>query len=473
MILRKTPSAFLRTLRTLSPEQLPVLPTKKLSARQRKRLEDAVLDRIRAEENRTVFDADPTDRTPKRNEDFVFYDSPYEMTVIGGRGAWKHRLKTALAACLCFAVLTAAVLYGTKLLRLVTPGGLSDDTDLASAHGTETTAVLVETGVPYPGEDAEGFSLEIVQAGTHDKTGYLTLQVTLTFDGKPLEGIAIQYRRVILSLWDPDVRVWRAKYDVYTSNQPKEEIMAGDLHFSLNGQGLTTSADAVITIPRDIRDYTGVWGISLEGLTLVHNSSDPTDPENILVTEVLTDGAVHATFFSRAGAPSENADIASTRDTTTPPPDAAEMPLSASEDYALLLSRVTADGMYNTLDVVLDIPGGNPDGYAVYYRTEETELWNHEKQMWEGKHGTGFGGDDDTVFAKMLCAGEIHFTVDETSGATFDSIRVKLGDPGWYRTTLRGLVLVREAREGEEDDFSNLVCEELEAGAVSVIYHIE
>ena len=298
MILRKTPSVFLRALRSLSPDALPALPEKKLSAAQQKRLEQVVFSRIVAEQNRTIFDT-VSDSAASADETFLVFLDSGRITQIGGRGAWKYYLKNVLAACLCFALLVSAVLLGGRLARLTGRGDSATDTESAHMQVSETTTPLKETGVPYPGEDAEGFSLQMVQAGVHDQTGYLTLQVTLTKDGEPMQGIAVQYRRVTLSLWDPDVRVWRAKYGVFTSNQPKAEIMAGDLHFSLNGQGQTASADAVITIPSDIRGFTGVWGLSLEGLTLVRNSSDPTDPENTLVTEVLTEGAVHTTFFSK------------------------------------------------------------------------------------------------------------------------------------------------------------------------------
>ena len=56
MILRKSPSAFLRALRSVPADTLPALKVKKLSRRQMKRLEDAVFARIAASENRTVFD---------------------------------------------------------------------------------------------------------------------------------------------------------------------------------------------------------------------------------------------------------------------------------------------------------------------------------------------------------------------------------------------------------------------------------
>ncbi|MBR5871779.1 MAG: hypothetical protein IKZ09_12160, partial [Clostridia bacterium] len=271
MILRKTPSVFLRTLRAISPDALPALPTKKLSAAQTKRLENAVFSRIAAEQNTSVFtmteEADSYDR----------FDAPYESTPIGGKAAWRDFAKMAVTACLCFALLASVVLIGGKLAQLSNPGPATDTT--TGTHISDTEAIWLEpqeTGVPYPGEHAEGFSLEIDTKGVHDLTGDLTLAVSLKRDGEPLDGISVQCRRVTLSLWDPDACVWNARYDVYTPDEPNTENFEGGLYFSPNSQGQLLSDEAIITIPHDIRGFPGIWCISLEGLTLVHNSSDPT-----------------------------------------------------------------------------------------------------------------------------------------------------------------------------------------------------
>ena len=72
----------------------------------------------------------------------------------------------------------------------------------------------------------------------------------------------------------------------------------------------------------------------------------------------------------------------------------------------------------------------------------------------------------------MTMAGDIHFLVDGEEGAADASLPFTLPDDGWYRITLRGLVLVREAREGEEAEW-NLVCEPLDDGAVYAVFHKE
>ena len=47
-----------------------------------------------------------------------------------------------------------------------------------------------------------------------------------------------------------------------------------------------------------------------------------------------------------------------------------------------------------------------------------------------------------------------------------------LPDNGWYLITLRGLVLVRDAKEGEEAQW-NLVTESLDDGAVYALFYKE
>ncbi len=379
------------------------------------------------------------------------------MTVIGGRGAWKHYLKTALAACLCFAVLVTGVLYRHDIALYLAEHSWLVDTDA----GYEDTQAIDTDALIVPVDTAEGFSLQIYEKGYHVQTGYPTLVVHLTRDGEPIEGISVQYSRVMLSLWDYDVRTWRTKYDVYTSGQPIAAVMAGDLHFPLVGQGAVSTAEGVITIPRDIRGYTGVWCLSLEGLTLVRDDPDSTKDVD-LIAEVLTDGTVHALFQSRTSDEGDNTEKPSYQALVTPPP-------SASEDYKLFLSHTDVKDDTVTLDLVLECPDGKPDGYAVYYETCEIELWNHEKQVWEGKFGTD---SVDVPFEKMLMAGDVQFVVDRYSENTYASLSYDLPHDGWYRLTLTGLVLVREAREGEVAEY-NLVTETLDEGAVWTVFYKE
>ncbi len=480
MILRKTPSVFLRTLRTIPAGKLPILPAVKLSARRQKRLEDAVFARIAKEQNRTIFDAEPIQMNTSPDDDaYVTYDSPFEMTVIEP-GTWKRNLRrslaSVLAACLCFAVLAAAVLYRHDIALFFAQHSHLVDTDVVP--GDVDTQALNTDALIVPDNTAEGFSLEIFEKGYHNQTGYPTLIVHLTRDGEPMKGISVQYSRVMLSLWDPDVRVWRTKYDVYTSGQPIAAVMAGDLHFPMIGQEAVSTVEGAITIPRDIRDYTGVWCLSLEGLTLVRDDPDSTKDVD-LIAEVLTNGTVHALFQSRAGDIAGSTDDAQDNSTVPQPPESVLLPHDASNLSTLLLSHTKLDGDTVTLDLVLNAPAADPDGYAVYYRIEETERWNDEKQVWESKHGTDFSGND-TTFAKMLMAGDVHFVIDDTSDRIFDtpytifgSVTMTLPDDGWYRLTLRELVLVREAVEGEEAAFSHLMTEEIDHGAVSIIFYKE
>lgn len=481
MILRKSPSAFLRALRSVPSDTLPALKVKKLSRRQMKRLEDAVFARIAASENRTVFDefkaVPPAGcRTDTHHSMFApDEDSAPHIEVIGVF-SWKKALPSILAACLCFAVLVTGVFFRSDIAIYLANHGWIAEAE-SSTDYTDTQALNTDLVLP-PDDTAENFSLEITEMGYHDQTGFPTLILQLTTNGEPMEGISVQYSRVTLSLWDPDVRVWRAKYDVYTSGQPIAAVMAGDLHFPMIGQEAVSTVEGVITVPRDIRGYTGVWCLSLEGLTLVRDDPDSTKDVD-LIAEVLTNGTVHALFQSRAGDIAGSTDVSQDNNTVPQPPESVLLPPDASNLSTLLLSHTKIDGDTVTLDLVLNAPAADPDGYAVYYRIEETELWNDEKQVWESKHGTDFSGND-TTFAKMLMAGDVHFVIDDTSDRIFDtpytifgSVTMTLPDDGWYRLTLRELVLVREAVEGEEAAFSHLMTEEIDHGAVSIIFYKE
>ena len=80
-------------------------------------------------------------------------------------------------------------------------------------------------------------------------------------------------------------------------------------------------------------------------------------------------------------------------------------------------------------------------------------------------------------FAHMLMAGDggmqfwlgTHFEPTDAATATMSYL---LPDNGWYRITLRGLVLVRDAKEGEEAQW-NLVTESLDEGAVYALFYKE
>lgn len=475
MILRKSPSAFLRALRAVSSDQLPALKEKKLSRRQMKRLENAVFSRIAADENRTIFDENNTigsaaHHTPPSHPIHVPDKENTPIIEEIGVFSWKKAFPSILAACLCFAIVTTGILFrGDIAIYLANHGWIADTESVTEHVHTEST----DTDTPsVPDNTAEGFSLEISEKGYHNQTGYPTLVVHLTRDGEPMEGVSVQYSRIMLSLWDPDVRVWRTKYDVYTSGQPIAEIMAGDLHFSLIGQGAVQTAEGVITVPRDIRGITGVWCLTLEGLTLVRDDPDSTKDID-LTAEVLTDGSVHALFQSvgqqqSVTTPDENQSV---RDTTTPPPIAACKPVLASEKYSLLISDAAVKDNHITLDVVLGTPNGKPDGYAVYYKTCDIELWNHEEQKWEGKFGTDTVTINDPMFEKMLVAGDVQFVVDRYTENTYGTLTYDLPDHGWFRIILSDLILVREAREGETSAFYNLVCETLEEGSIYAVFH--
>ena len=487
MILRKTPSAFLRTLRSIPADKLPTLPQKKLSRAQYRRLENAVFTKIAAEEHQMVFD---TVSTAVGQEPLPFYDSPFEMTVIGERGAWKKQLRrnlpTVIAAFLCFAVLVTGVYFRGNIASYLYTGVWTTDTSGmpdTSARDTENALYresdLPETGVAPPFENAEGLRLDVIEIDT-TYTGRTSLSVRLTSDD-PLEGISVQYSRVILTKWNSETEQYETLYDVYTSPQPKLDILAGVLDFPLIGLGKTNTVEADITVSRDLRGQTGIYYLVLEGLTLVRDSDDPGsgDYETALIAQTLTDGTVLGSFvIYPEGIETMPVETLPPRDTVTPPPDSASVPHDASNLSTLVLSDTKIDGNNVTLHLALNVPNIDPDGVAVYYRIEETELWNEEKQVWEGKHGTDLSGDD-TYFAKMVMAGDLHFEIDGVADSIFDTpysvfgkISMTLPDDGWYRITLRGLVLVRDAKEGEAAEW-NLVTEVLDEGAVYALFYKE
>lgn len=475
MILRKTPSVFLRALRSVPQEKLPRLPEKKLSAHKQRRLEDAVFARIAEEQNRTVFDEDPAAHSTAPDDAFAVYDSPYKMTVIGERGAWKRYIGSVLAACLCFAVLVTAVLYRHDIAMYFTERGWiavtdtdTDHEDTQAIHEWTTDEALLS--LPPDGA-ADDYHMQVIshQAEEHQ----LTLQLRLTSsDGTRFEGIAVQYGHVALELWDPGVRRWILKYEDTIPHQPTAQIMAGDLHFDIHGLGAVNEAEMTLSLPMDLTDYQGVWRISLDGMTMVRDAKPGEEADYSLVAEPLCEGVVWALFSSEeAPASTERADAQTLppRDTVTPPPQSAHRPLLATDDYSLLLSDTKVKDDTVTLELVLQTPGGKPDGYAIYYETCEIDLWNHEKQVWEGKFGTD---SVDVPFEKMLLAGDVQFVVDRYSENTYASLSYDLPHDGWFRLTLTGLVLVREAREGEEAEY-NLVTETLDEGAVWVVFYKE
>ena len=65
----------------------------------------------------------------------------------------------------------------------------------------------------------------------------------------------------------------------------------------------------------------------------------------------------------------------------------------------------------------------------------------------------------------------MQFIVDRYTDNTYGTLSYELPDHGWFRIALSGLVLVREAREGEESAFYNLVCETLEEGSIYAVFH--
>lgn len=471
MILRKTPSAFLRTLRSIPADKLPTLPAEKLSARRQKRLEDAVFARIANEQTRTIFDAEPIQSHTSPDDDaYVTYDSPFEMTVIEP-GAWKRNLRrslaSVLAACLCFAVLAAAVLYRHDIALYFAEHSHLVDTDVVPGHvETQATDDLPETGVAPPFENAEGLRLDVIEIDT-TYTGQTSLSVRLTSDD-PLEGISVQYSRVILTKWNSETEQYETLYDVYTSPQPKLDVLAGVLDFPLIGLGKTNTVEADITVSRDLRGQNGIYYLVLEGLTLVRDSDDPAsgDYETAMIAETLTDSTVLGSFVIY---PESAVEI------PNPPPESTYPPHDATGQYSL---SVTHTAVHNdntvTLDMRLESADGFPVGLQIFYQICEIDLWNPEKQVWEGKFGT----DDSGVnFAHMLMAGDggMQFwlgTQYEPADAATATMSYLLPDDGWYRITLRGLVLVREAREGDAAEW-NLVTEVLDEGAVYALFYKE
>ncbi|MBE6659152.1 MAG: hypothetical protein E7604_12020 [Ruminococcaceae bacterium] len=478
MILRKSLSVFLYTLRSLPSDQLPALPEKKLTKRQMKRLEDAVFARIAAEENRTVFSAEPdavTGRTTAQEMADAAADSPYTVEPVGGRYAWKKAVSAVLAACVCFAILITGILYRHDIAMYL--GGYSrvSDTDAVTGH-EDTQAIHVwtpdEEMLAQPPENAsDAYHMQVTDYTAEEDA--LILQVRLSSsDGTRFEGYAIQYSHITLELWDPNVRKWLLKYDYPFSYQPTAQIAAGDLHFDILGRGAVLEAETTLTLPMDMTDYQGVWRVTLDGLALVRDALPGESSPFGLVEEPFGDGVVWALFSSEEAPASTERAYAQPlppRDTVTAPPQSAHTPPLASEDYALLLSKTKVKDDTVTLELVLQTPTGKPDGYAIYYETCEIELWNHEKQVWEGKFGTD---SVDVPFEKMLLAGDVQFVVDRYSENTYASLSYDLPHDGWYRLTLTGLVLVREAREGEEAEY-NLVTEMLDEGAVWVVFYKE
>ena len=463
MILRKTPSVFLRTLRAISPDALPALPAQKLSAAQAKRLENTVFSRIAAEQNTSVF------AMTDDNDGYDRFDAPNESTPIGGRDAWKGILKIAATACLCFALLASIVIVGGRLARLTGTGQTTDTADNPHISGTEAIwREPQETGIPYPRESAEGFRLDVIEA--EPNIGNLTLSLQLR-TAEPISGVCVQYRRAILYFCNPETDGFDIIYDMRTQNQPLLEVLAGDLHFPLVGMGETTILPTEITFSCDLRGYDGVFYVVLEGLTLVREANAETEPdaEYGLVTEVLTDGAVLCGFHLLPDVPSDDAatEEIPPRNTTTGPPESAFAPLYPTAEYALTLKNNVITDDVVTLGLRLESPLPlTDDSYAVYFQYCDIDLWNHEAQIWENKYGTN---DADADFVKMLIAGDVQFLVEDDRYVEA-SLPYFLPDDGWYRITLRGLVLVREAREGEDADY-HIVTETLDDYAVYAVFH--
>ena len=470
MILRKTPSAFRRTLRSIPADKLPALPAEKLSARRQKRLEDAVFARIANEQTRTIFDAEPIQSHTSPDDDaYVTYDSPFEMTVIEP-GAWKRNLRrslaSVLAACLCFAVLAAAVLYRHDIALYFAEHSHLVDTVEPGHVETQATDDLPETGVAPPFENAEGLRLDVIEIDT-TYTGRTSLSVRLTSDD-PLEGISVQYSRVILAKWNSETEQYETLYDVYTSPQPKLDILAGVLDFPLIGLGKTNTVEADITVSRDLRGQTGIYYLVLEGLTLVRDSDDPAsgDYETAMIAETLTDSTVLGSF---AIYPESAVEI------PNPPPESTYPPHDATGQYSL---SVTHTAVHNdntvTLDMRLESADDFPVGLQIFYKICEIDLWNPEKQVWESKFGTD---DSDVNFAHMLMAGDggmqfwlgTHFEPTDAATATMSYL---LPDNGWYRITLRGLVLVRDTEDNAQIPYE-LITETLDEGAVYALFYKE
>lgn len=481
MILRKSLSVFLYTLRSLPSDQLPALPEKKLTKRQMKRLEDAVFARIAAEENRTVFSAEPdavTGRTTAQEMADAAADSPYTVEPVGGRYAWKKAVSAVLAACVCFAILITGILYRYDIAMYL--GGYSwvSDTDAVTGH-EDTQAVHVwtpdEEMLAQPPENAsDAYHMQVTDYTAEEDA--LILQVRLSSsDGTRFEGYAIQYSHITLELWDPNVRKWLLKYDYPFSYQPTAQIAAGDLHFDILGRGAVLEAETTLTLPMDMTDYQGVWRVTLDGLALVRDALPGESSHFGLVEEPFGDGVVWALFSSEeAPASTERADAQTLppRDTVTPPPQSAYPPNDLSGEYTLSVTDTWIQNDTVKLNMRLESKNELPLGHQIFYQTCEIELWNHEKQAWERKFGTD---DSDVDFAKRLMAGdgEMQFwlgTQFEPAEAATAEISYPLPDDGWYRITLRGLVLVRDAQEHSVTPYQ-LVSEVIEEKGVYAVFY--
>ena len=462
MILRKSPSQFLRVLRSLPPDQLPMLPEKRLSKRQMRRLSALVAARIAAPYDEKADGIAYPDNSAVPDRDAIWYDDPYLSQPLTQQRTWLHTAGAVLAACMLFSVLTLGVLFRGNIAMFLTE---LREGPLPAVTETEIDAAA-ET-LPPPENASDEFSMRV--DAVHREGEQMLLDVTLTSLVGQLEGISVQYDRLMLEIWDPDVRVWRTKYDVIGTTgdgEDRNEILAGELDFVI--AGAAEQMTAVLTLPHPQSDFTGVYRVSIAGLTLVRNAQEEEEdvPYGLVVT-TLTDGIVYAVFSTETGeTPPEDTASAPL---LTPPPELLRAPENASEDSSLLLADATSDGDTVTLDLVLSVPGGLPDGYAVYYNTETVELWNAETQTWQLQSSN----DYTTVpFEAMLMAGDVRFIVDKTSSGIFANLPFRAPGSGWYRVTLTGLVLVREAREGETSEWS-LVCETLDEGAVSVVFFKE
>lgn len=467
MILRKSPSQFLRVLRSLPPDELPMLPEKRLSRRQMRRLNALVAARILAADDvktdkiaYSVHSADP-------DTDTVWYDDPYLSQPLTQQRTWMHTVGGVLAACMLFCVLTLGVLFRGNIAMFLTE---LREGPLPAVTETET-ASAIET-LPPPENASEEFSMRV--DAYHRDGEQLRLDVTLTSLIGPLEGISIQYDRLMLEIWDPEVRVWRMKYDVFKGEVGEEadklEIIAGDLDFDIHEQGAVEQVSAILSVPHPQTDYTGVYRVSLSGISLVRDVREGESSSRDLIVTTLTDGIVSAVFSTETGeTPAPEDTTAAAAPTLTPPPELLRAPGNASETYSLLLADAASDGDTVTLDLVLTHSGTLPDGYAVYYNTGTVELWDAETQTWQEKSGNDY---TDVPFAAMLMAGDVQFVVDDTASSIFAALPFHAPGSGWFRVTLTGLVLVREAREGEESDWS-LICETLDEGSVSVVFFKE
>ena len=484
MILRKTPSQFLRTLRQISPENLPALPEKRLSAQKQRRLENAVFSRIAQEQNTSVFarysDTAPTSSANSAAEfDAQQYEMRYE--IMPARVSWKKHLAAALAACLCFAVICSAFLLRGNIASYLTTGQWSTDGAVTGHEDTQAIHIwssdenLPETGVEPPYEDAEGFTLEISKLVMSKGRLYLSLTLRSV---QPMEGIAVQYYRAILTRWNPETKQHEEIRNAVTSPNPKEDVLAGALDFPLAGLGKTNEVNGDLVLYGNYTEMTGLFHLTLEKLTLVYDSpsnAPPIHPEDGLAAVPLTDGTVTASFVIYPTSVYENAvdEPLPPRDTVTPPPELAYPPHDVSEQYSLAVNEVKISDNTVTLGMQIHSENEFPVGYGIYYKKCEIELGNHEKQVWEGKYGT----DDSGVrFDHMLMAGDMHFSLTshivQEDAAAFAGMSYPLPGDGWYRITLRGLVLVRDAMEGEESS-NGFICETIEEDGIYAVFHKE